>query len=112
MSVRLNALLLRTDHAVLVAEQAGTIIGWVHVCEMTSLESSPFAEIRGLVVAEAQRGRGTGTVLVRSAERWAADKMYSKIRIRSNAVRNRTRQFYKKLAYTVTKQQNVFDKPL
>jgi GNAT superfamily N-acetyltransferase len=110
MGPRLSALLSRADHAVFVAELTGSIIGWIHVCVVESLESPPFAEIRGMVVTEAERGRGIGKDLVAVAEQWAIEKSCSKIRVRSNSMRTDTRQFYEKLAYVVKKNQNVFDK--
>jgi hypothetical protein len=36
----------------------------------------------------------------------------NRIRVRSNVARERTRKFYEKHGYVVTKTQNVFDKML
>ncbi|MGC3982357.1 MAG: GNAT family N-acetyltransferase [Steroidobacteraceae bacterium] len=112
MTTRLSALLARTDHAVFVVEHAQNVVGWLHVGEVLSLESAPFAVIGGLVVAEGQRGAGRGRALVSAAEQWAVARAYGKIRVRSNSMRVEARQFYEKLAFVVTKNQNVFDKLL
>lgn len=112
MGPRLSAICSRADHSVFVAELAGTIVGWIHVCRVESLGSAPFAEIRGVVVAETERGHGIGKELVGVAEQWALEKSCSKIRVRSNSMRANAKQFYEKLAYVIKKNQNVFDKQL
>jgi len=102
----------RPDHAAFVAELDSIVVAWIHLCVMQSLETPPFAEIRGLVVTEAQRGRGIGAELVRTAERWATEKTCRKIRVRSNAARDDARRFYQNCGYDLTKSQNVFEKGL
>lgn len=110
MHPRLAALLANTDHdAVLVTDD---LTGWIHVALVQSLESAPFAEIRGLVVDEAHRGRGIGQTLVAAAEDWARSRDVNRIRVRSNVKRERTHPFYERLGYATTKSQKVFDKRL
>jgi GNAT superfamily N-acetyltransferase len=98
--------------AVLVAILGETPVGWIHVTLVTLLESPRYAEIRGLVVLSALRSRGIGASLVQYAEAWARAHGITRIRVRSNAVRERTHAFYERLGYTTTKTQKVFDKPL
>jgi GNAT superfamily N-acetyltransferase len=100
----------RDDHAVFVAVEEGRVAGFVHVCVMLSLESDAYAEIRALVVDEAQRGRGLGEQLVRAAEEWSHARQLGKVRVRSNVIRERARRFYERIGYKVVKTQNVFDK--
>jgi len=109
---RLRALDGNADHRVLVVDTGGKVAAWLHVSLVESLETGPFAEIRGLVVTEALRSRGIGAALVAAAERWAVERGCAKIRVRSNALRTRARTFYERLDYVVTKQQNVLDKKL
>lgn len=111
MSLRLAALLEHRGDAVFVAEQS-TVVGWLHISAVRSLESEAFAEIRGLVVAGNRRGSGIGSALVNAAEQWAMGQGFQKIRVRSNSVRSKAKLFYEKLSYAVVKNQNVFDKPL
>jgi GNAT superfamily N-acetyltransferase len=96
-------------HGVFVAELDG-VVGWLQVSVVESLESGSFAEILGLVVAKLHQGQGIGTCLVSAAEAWATSKRCARIRVRANRVRAQARKFYKKLGYSLTKTQNVFDK--
>ena len=111
MARRLAALGWRD--AVLVADDdGGACVAWIHVGIIDSLESDRFAEIRGLVVAEASRGAGIGAALVRAAEEWARGRGCPRVRVRSNVLRERTHRFYKRLGYRVGKSQKVFDKSI
>jgi len=111
MSVRLAPLLNDADHAILMSVD-DDVLGWIHVCVVPSLETTPFAEIRGLVVTAAHRSRGIGARLVEAAEAWARDRALPRIRVRSNILRERTHAFYERLGYETTKAQKVFDKSL
>jgi GNAT superfamily N-acetyltransferase len=111
MDQRLTACLAAaSDHAVLVAESGKTVVGWIQVSVVVSLETGAFAEIRALVVSESQRGAGIGTKLVEAGEAWAASRDISRIRVRSNVTRERTRGFYEGLGYATIKTQRVFEK--
>lgn len=74
--------------------------------------SDPFAEIVGLVVGAAWRGRGIGVQLVAAAESWARRAGASQLRVRSNVVREATHRFYEHRGMTRTKAQAVFVKRL
>ena len=108
MVPRLTALLATPETDAVFVTDAG----WIHVALVKSLESAPFAEIRGLVVAETRRGRGLGAELVAAAEEWARTRGVARIRVRSNVKRERTHAFYERLGYDTTKSQKVFDKKL
>jgi GNAT superfamily N-acetyltransferase len=98
------------SHVVLVSvdgEDAAT--GWIHVSVERTVESEPYAEIRGLVVDEGARGRGIGEALVRAGATWARERGLRRVRVRSNVVRERARAFYIRLGFTVKKTQTVFD---
>jgi len=110
MAPRLRALSDPESHGLFVAsDEAGRVIGWLHVSVERTVESDAFAEIRGLVVDEARRGRGIGAGLVRSAVAWARQRGLTRIRVRSNVTRERTREFYLRLGFSVRKTQAVFD---
>lgn len=100
-----------TTHAVYVAQDAGgELFGWVHVFASFHVESEPFAEIGGLVVAEAARGSGVGAALVGRAEDWARERGLSALRVRSNVVRERARGFYERVGFAWVKNQVVMQK--
>jgi GNAT superfamily N-acetyltransferase len=107
---RLSA--LGPDGTILVAEEDGDILGWIHVCGVQFFQSPPFAEIGGLVVDEAARGRGVGRLLLEAAVRWAAERGYRKLRVRSNVVREDAHRFYEREGFQRVKTQAVFDRKL
>jgi GNAT superfamily N-acetyltransferase len=109
MENRLDKLSAKSDNGIYVAE-LDSIVGWIHVAVIQSLESSPFVEICGLVVAGSHRGTGIGTQLVAMAESWAREKGYNRIRVRTNILREETRRFYKQIGFRSKKTQEVFDK--
>lgn len=113
MGPRLEAALRAHDtRAVFVAEREGRVRGWIDVAIVALLSNDPLAEIHGLVVDERERSTGLGALLVAAAERWAAERGMRRMRVRSNVTRDRTRQFYERQEYVVTKTSSVFDKKL
>jgi N-acetylglutamate synthase-like GNAT family acetyltransferase len=109
---RLRDLLDREDHAVLVAEEDGAVIGWAHVAAMHHVVNDPFAELVALVVDQSHRSQGTGAVLVEAVSDWAAQNGFQTLRVRSNVVRERTHRFYDRLGFERTKSQVVFARPV
>ena len=101
-----------TEHAVLVAEFDGRVIGWIDVGLSFHLQSGTRAEIGGLVVAADSRGRGIGSQLLERAEQWAKEKGVEEVLLRSNAKRTDAHRFYLREKYTQTKTSAVFLKKL
>lgn len=99
-------------HAVVVAEDTEGVAGWMHLFIALRLESAPFVEIGGLVVADRARGRGHGEALVRFAEAWTLARGIAHLRVRSNVVRERAHRFYERQGFTRAKNQVVFRKQL
>lgn len=112
MRERLEAAQVSGQRDVIVAERDGRVRGWIEVIIVESVASDPFAEIHGLIVDETERGGGLGARLVAAAEAWAVQRGMQRMRVRSNVARERTRKFYEKHGYVVTKVSNVFDKML
>ena len=55
----------REDHAIMVVELAGgRVAGWVHIFERPLVFQPGGAEIGGLIVDEAERGQGFGSMLI------------------------------------------------
>lgn len=100
------------DHAALVAEEDGRVIGWVHVAIYTSLESGRVATIGGLIVGEGHRSGGIGAELLTAAEAWARENGAAKMVVRSRVTRERAHRFYEREGYRLLKTSHVFEKPL
>lgn len=110
-AARLRTILGAADHEVLVAcTEDGAVVAWVHVFEALRVESEPFAEISGFVVAEACRGQGVGKRLLAAVEAWVAARGLTQLRVRSRTERAAARAFYAGLGFVRSKEQNVFDK--
>lgn len=107
---RLDAILGSKDHAVFVAHVDKQILGWIHVFLARRIESEPFAELGGLVVAESYRRRGIGRRLLARAEEWSVGCSVAKLRVRVRSDRDEARTFYRNLGFTKAKAQGVFDK--
>jgi GNAT superfamily N-acetyltransferase len=110
---RLRRLLETPGHAVLVAETAELeIVGRIHAFGTLRVEAGGFAELGGLVVSKSWRGRGVGARLVNSAESWALNNGYHKLRIRSREERDEAHGFYRHLGFVGCKTQRVFERRL
>lgn len=109
---RLTALRADERQLVVVAEDAGAVVGWLQAHTSLVLESGFRAEIVGLVVAASARRRGVGRALVQRAETWAADAGARLLVVRSNVARTESHRFYPALGFTAAKTQHVYRRVL
>ncbi len=106
MRQRLEDLLPRTDHALLVAETAGgEVVGWVHLHLLRTVVADPWVEVGGLVVDRAHRRQGIGRRLMGQAETWAWEQNCTTVSLRSNVIRKEAHRFYERLGYRLVKTQ-------
>ena len=99
------------NHQVMIAETVEhEAIGWIHFFGSVRVESDPFAEVGGLIVAENWRGRGAGAILLAAAENWARANGYRKLRIRSRIERTESHRIFERLGFRASKTQHVFDR--
>lgn len=112
MAQRLGRVLPLETHTVFVAEISGDIVGWIHGAEHEFLELGSRCEILGLVVAEGQRGLGTGRRLVEAIEQWARRRGLDQIFVRSNVIRPESHPFYERIGYERYKTQHAYRKQL
>jgi GNAT superfamily N-acetyltransferase len=112
MRLRLEKILGRSDHLVVVAENHEGVCGWLQACCTDVLESGFRAEIVGLVVGENARRQGVGRLLVDRAETWATAAGAGAIVVRSNVTRVESHAFYPALGYATAKTQTVYRKRL
>ncbi len=109
---RVRQIAADSNRTVLMACVDDVVAGWIDLSIEYHLQSEPVALIGGLVVAEAVRGRGIGRQLCQAAEAWARGRGMSRIRVRSNAIRERAHAFYLRDGYTRVKTSAVFEKTL
>lgn len=110
---RLERLQSSSGDAVFVAEVGSRgVSGWIHVFVAERLESGRFAEVGGLVVAEAHRRSGVGGLLLEGAESWARKRGCATLRVRSNVVREDAHRFYETRGFSRVKSQVVLAKTL
>jgi GNAT superfamily N-acetyltransferase len=96
---------------VAAAEPDG-VVGWIYVALQVTIEGDPGAEVWGLVVDEAHRGRGIGKRLMEHAEGWARERGFQDVSLRTNIIRKDTHRFYRSLGYEVVKTQYKMRKRL
>jgi GNAT superfamily N-acetyltransferase len=109
---RLEALAGHDDHHVVGADLEGQLVGWVHVHAYWTIVSGFEAELGGLVVDEMQRGLGIGRALIGEAAEWAYKKNCTRMRVRTNVIRLRAGDFYRRAGFKEVKRQLVLDLPL
>ena len=109
---RLQRLLGREDMAILVAEEDGTVIGWLHGARVEILEYGPRCEIMGLVIDRERRRSGAGGRLLAAIESWATSRGLTEMGVRSNVTRVESHPFYEKHGYARVKTQHSYRKRL
>lgn len=109
---RLEAIGGRPDHRLIGAELDGKLIGWAHVHADWALDHGFEADLLGLVVDEEQRGLGIGRALIGEAAEWAYRHNCTRMRVRTNVIRLRAGDFYRRAGFKEVKRQLVLDLPL
>ena len=82
-----------TREAVFVAENDGTVIGFIHVQVYEVLYYETMLNILGLAVSDKHRRMGVGSMLVKSAERLASEMGIGCIRLNSGGKRTGAHEF-------------------
>lgn len=84
---------------VLVAENDGTIAGFISVSETKHWAGQTDAYIGELVVASKFEGRGVGSALVEAAIEWSRECGLERITLSTGARNSRARRFYASLGF-------------
>jgi len=108
IEMNINELVTSPNHIAFIALYNQQIVGWIHAFRAMLIESKPFIEIGGLVVAENFRNSGIGKKLVDKIKEWAIQKAINEVRVRSNVLRNAAHRFYLNNGFIEIKQQKVF----
>jgi GNAT superfamily N-acetyltransferase len=112
MAGRLEGLLKSETDTILVADDDGTVVGWIHGGIQEILAVGRMGEICGLVVADGERGRGVGRKLTNAIEEWVRSRGLEAVTVRSNVVRPESHAFYERVGYLRFKTQHAYRKAL
>jgi len=105
----ISALNELTNEELVVAVYQNNIIAWMQLSYILRIESGYFGEITGLVVDERHRSAGVGHMLVKYARDWCKTKGLSKLKVRTNVLRQRTHSFYERSGFTLHKEQKIYE---
>ena len=100
------------DGLFVASNEQQAVVGWVHVHRVDRSEVERYAEIGGLVVAAVSRRGGVGRSLMVSAEKWATDSGYDRIKLSSGAHRHGAHAFYERIGYSNIRTSFRFEKLL
>lgn len=109
---RVELICAGSESTLLVAANNDHIVGCVQAMIDRRLAEGSYGEVVSLVVDQAERGKGTGRKLVEGAEAWVLNKGYKRMRVRSNAMRDKAHHFFEKLGFSELKSQKIFTKSL
>jgi GNAT superfamily N-acetyltransferase len=103
MKGRLERLLSHPEHAMVVAEASGDIVGMVAAQVGYGLEfNGTCGRITGLVVDSRWRGHGVGRILMEHMEVWCRDHGAHSLILTSGNHRVDAHKFYERIGYTAT----------
>jgi GNAT superfamily N-acetyltransferase len=85
--------------ALFVAEEDGTVLGFVSVTERRHFAGAVDAYVGELVTAEAAEGRGVARALLGRAGEWARDHGYARITLETGAANDRALRLYEHLGW-------------
>lgn len=105
---RLSEIIESKDNCAFVATDNGIVVGWIHGTCALRIQSDSYVEIGGLVIDENYRRKGIGRLLVRKVTEWTKFKNGSTIRVKCNAIRTESHQFYISIGFKEVKEQKVF----
>jgi len=109
---RLETILAQPDHDLIVAEQNGAVVGFVHVFARLAIEIEPCAQIQALVVAEKARRGGTAQRLVTAAEDWARQQGLTWLSLYCTTGRDAAHGFYPAAGFEAASTATRFNKRL
>lgn len=95
ISERLYEINSNKYYKTLVAEVDNKVVGFIGLCKLYAYEyDGEYIRIISLVVNEKYRGKGIGTFLLKSAEKWAISEGAIAIALNSGIKREKAHEFY------------------
>jgi len=109
---RIEALAPSEDRVAFAAAHGRELLGWIDAAVERHLQAEETVVIGGLVVRETARGHGVGKRLCEEVERWARERGFACVRVRSQIKRQDAHRFYLRDGYRQVKTSLVFEKQL
>jgi GNAT superfamily N-acetyltransferase len=100
------------ERTLLVAVADDDLAGFIDVHVQRTVESDPYGEIGGLVVASGHRHEGLGAALLEAAAEWSRTRDLRTLWIRANLARSGPHEFYAAIGCRTIKDQRVYEYPL
>jgi GNAT superfamily N-acetyltransferase len=107
---RYDAVARSRDHAVMVAEADGRVVGLCHMFARPALDKPPEAVVQALVVDQACRASGVGRIMMAAAETWAADRGFKSVALATQVMRSDAHAFYEALGYRRAATSHLYRK--
>ena len=107
---KLRAAISNPGQCILVAEQNGILMGYIHLEDYDTLYFPHMKNVLGLIVLPEYRRRGIASALLAEAETWAKDTGAAGIRLDSGAERAPAHACYREAGYTERKLHKNFRK--
>lgn len=110
LRLKLEKLLQDSHHTILVAEENGHVVGYVHAQLYETLYFKPLWNLMALAVSQDYQEKGFGAALLSKLEKLAQRSNISGIRVNSGISRRGAHAFYKKMGYVERPEQKRFIK--
>ena len=105
---QLVRLLENDQHLILVAEEAGQVIGYAHAASYDCLYFPSLLNLLALAVTQDFQGQGHGRALMQALREEAKAAGYTGIRINSGISRSSAHEFYRSLGCSEKADQKRF----
>lgn len=89
----------REDRTVLVAEQNGSVVGFVSASHIKHWSGASDGYIGELVVSPEAEGAGVGSALIQAAVEWCRSRGLKRVRVDTGVANTRARSLYQKLGF-------------
>jgi len=100
------------ERELIVVDAPDGLAGFIDIPVQRFVETDPFGEIGGLVVAKPHRGKGLGRALLVAATAWCRERDLEEMWMRANLFRVGAHGFYEAIGCRVVRDQRLYAYPL
>ncbi|MDE7326962.1 MAG: GNAT family N-acetyltransferase [Lachnospiraceae bacterium] len=102
---KLCELMARRENKILVAEESGRVVGYIHAASYDTTYSPHMKNIMGIAVSSGFQRQGIGRALLAHVEEWARQDGAAGVRLVSGSARTGAHVFYQSCGYEGDKMQ-------